>query len=155
MERGPGKLVRRIIKDQTQMKIESKTGRSEYPASKLYNFIADFRNFNNFIPQDKVSDWEADTDQCSFKMDLLGKVALSIIEKEPNKLVKIVSDPSVSQYNFNLWVQFREMEPNDTRIRITIEPLINKVMLTMVKSHLKNFVDSLVDEIETFRIPDQ
>lgn len=155
MERGPGKLVRRIIKDQTQMKIESKTGRSEYPASKLYNFIADFRNFNNFIPQDKVSDWEADADQCSFKMDLLGKVALSIIEKESNKLVKIVSDPSVSQYNFNLWVQFREMEPNDTRIRITIEPLINKVMLTMVKSHLKNFVDSLVDEIETFRIPDQ
>jgi hypothetical protein len=29
------------------------------------------------------------------------------------------------------------------------------VMLTMVKSHLKNFVDNLVDEIEAFRLPEQ
>lgn len=137
------------------MKIESKTGRAEYPASRLYDFISDFRNFNNFVPGDKVADWEADPDRCSFKMDLLGKVALSIVGKEPHKLVKITSDPAVSQYNFNLWVQLKEVNENDTRIRITIEPLINRVMLTMVKSHLKSFVDSLVDEIETFRLPDQ
>jgi hypothetical protein len=137
------------------MKIESRTGRTEYPAIELYNFIEDFRNFNNFIPQDKISEWQADADQCSFRMDLLGKVALSIVDKESGKLVKISSDPSVSQYNFNLWVQLKEVDPNDTRIRITIEPLINKVMLSMVKSHLKSFVDSLVHEIETFRIPDQ
>lgn len=137
------------------MKIESRTGKTEYPAIELYNFVEDFRNFNNFIPKDKISDWTADSDQCSFRMDLLGKVALSMVDKEPGKLVKISSDPSVSQYNFNLWIQMKEVDTNDTRIRVTIEPLINKVMLSMVKSHLKNFVDSLVDEIEKFRIPDQ
>jgi len=137
------------------MKIESKTGRSEYPAESLYNFIADFRNFNSFIPQDKISDWEAGPDHCSFRMDLLGKVALSIVEKAPHKLVKVSSDPSVSQYNFNLWIQLKEVQPGDTGLRITIEPLINKVMLGLVKPHLKNFVDSLIDEIETFRIPEQ
>jgi hypothetical protein len=136
------------------MKIESKTGSAEYPATTLYRFIADFRNFNAFIPQDKISGWEAGQDHCTFRMDLLGKVALSIVEKEPHKLVKISSDPAVSQYNFNLWIQLKEVQSNDTRIRITIEPLLSKVMLTMVKSHLKNFVDSLVDEIETFRIPE-
>ncbi len=137
------------------MRIESRTGRKEYPAIELYSFIEDFRNFNNFIPQDKVSDWKADADHCSFRMDLLGKVALSIVDKEKGKLVKISSDPSVSQYNFNLWVQLKEVDANDTAIRITIEPLLNKVMLSMVKSHLKNFVDSLVDEIEKFSMPDQ
>ena len=137
------------------MRIESRTGRKEYPAIELYSFIEDFRNFNNFIPQDKVSDWKADADHCSFRMDLLGKVALSIVDKEKGKLVKISSDPSVSQYNFNLWVQLKEVDANDTAIRITIEPLLNKVMLSMVKSHLKNFVDSVVDEIEKFSIPDQ
>jgi hypothetical protein len=88
-------------------------------------------------------------------MDLLGKVALSIVEKTPHQLVKVSSDPSVSQYNFNLWIQLKEVQPGDTRLRITIEPLINKVMLGLVKSHLKNFVDSLIDEIETFRIPEE
>lgn len=137
------------------MRIESRTGRKETPAIELYNFIEDFRNFNNFIPQDKISDWKADAGHCSFRMDLLGKVALSIVDKEKGKLVKISSDPTVSQYNFNLWVQLKEVDTHHTAIRITIEPLLNKIMLSMVKSHLKNFVDSLVDEIEKFNIPDQ
>ena len=137
------------------MKIESKAGRSEYPASALYNFISDFRNFNNFIPQDKVSEWTAEEEKCSFRMDLLGRMALTIVEKESPKLVKISSDPSVSQYNFNLWIQFKEAGEKDTRLRITIEPQLNQVMLSMVKGHLKSFIDSLVDEIEKFEIPGQ
>src|SRR6056297_1462119 len=124
------------------MKIESKTGKSPYPVNNIYRFISDFRNFNNFIPADKVSDWQADTDHCSFRIDMLGKVRLTINEKEEGKLVKIISDPEVSQYNFNLWIQFKEIAENDTRIKVTIEPLINQVLKAMVKSPLKEFVDS-------------
>jgi len=137
------------------MKIESKTGKADYPASKIYSFVADFRNFNNFIPADKVSDWQADTDHCSFRIDMLGKVRLSINEKQEGKLVKIISDPEVSQYNFNLWIQFKELAENDTRIKVTIEPLVNQVLKAMVKSPLKEFVDSLIDEVEKFNFPDQ
>src|SRR6056297_947484 len=109
------------------MKIESKTGKSNYPAKQLYDFVSDFRNFNNFIPEDKVSAWQADTDSCSFSMDMMGKVRLKIVEKEANKMIKISSDPDVSQYNFNLWIQIKEMDPQDSRIRITIEPKLNPV----------------------------
>ena len=137
------------------MKIESKTGKAAHPASSIYNFIADFRNFDNFIPADKVSDWQADIDHCSFRIDMLGKVRLTINEKEKGKLVKIISDPEVSQYNFNLWIQFKEVAEKDTRIKVTIEPLINQVLKAMVKSPLKEFVDSLIDEIEKFNFPDQ
>ena len=137
------------------MKIESKTGKAAYPASKIYDFVTDFRNFDNFIPADKVYDWQADTDHCSFRIDMLGKVRLTIDNTEEGKLVKIISDPKVSQYNFNLWIQFKEVAENDTRIKITIEPLINQVLKAMVKSPLKEFVDSLINEIEKFNFPDQ
>ena len=137
------------------MRIESKTGKAACPASSIYSFIADFRNFDNFIPADKVSDWQADKDYCSFRIDMLGKVRLTINEKEEGKLVKIISDPAVSQYNFNLWIQFKEVAENDTRIKVTIEPMINQVLKAMVKSPLKEFVDSLIDEIEKFDFPDQ
>jgi len=137
------------------MKIESKTGKAAYPASKIYRFVTDFRNFDNFVPADKVSDWQADTDHCSFRVDMLGKVRLTIDNTEEGELVKIISDPKVSQYNFNLWIQFKEVAENDTRIKITIEPLINQVLKAMVKSPLKEFVDSLINEIEKFNFPDQ
>lgn len=135
------------------MKIESKTGCSASPASNIYTFISDFRNFNNFIPADKVSDWQAEKDHCTFRLDMLGKFKLDIIEKEENKLIKITSEPGQSQYNFNLWIQFREMAHDDTRIRITIEPLINQFLMSMVKSPLKEFADSLIEEMENFEFP--
>lgn len=132
------------------MKIESKIGKSEHSDEQIYVFITDFRNFQNIIPREKVSDWEADQDSCSFKIDPVGKMSMKVIEKEPNKLIKVSSDPEISQYNFKMWIQIKALEPNDTRIKITIEPEVNKMLLPMVKSPLKQFVDSLVEKIETF-----
>lgn len=137
------------------MKIESKTGASPHPASRIYNFVSDFRNFNSFIPENTVSNWKAETESCSFSMSLLGNVALKIDEKEKDKLIRIVSDPSVSQYNFTLWIQIKELAENDSRIRIVMEPQLNQIMLSMAKGYLKTFVDSMVDEIEKFNFPDQ
>ena len=132
------------------MKIESRIGKSEFPAEKVFTFISDFRNFNNFIPVEQISDWTAEKDHCSFRMDLIGTVKLLIVEKEENALIKISSDPSAGQYNFNLWIQLKSVSVKDTRIKITIEPLLSAFMLPMVKKPLKSFVDSLVDEIEKF-----
>ena len=132
------------------MKIESKIGQSAYPSSTIYTFVSDFRNFNKFIPENKVSNWQAETDNCSFTMDLLGKLSLNIVERLPDKMIKISSDPKFSQYNFNLWIQLKEVAEDDTRIKVTIEPLLTQIMLTMVKGPLKSFVDSLVDEMEKF-----
>ncbi len=132
------------------MKIESKIGNAESGAEQIYNFITDFRNFKNIIPQDKVSNWEADEESCSFKIDTIGKMGMKVFEKEPFKLVKITSDPSISQYNFTMWIQIKEVDPSDSKIKITIEPNINKMLIPIVKSPLKQFIDSLVEKIETF-----
>ncbi len=132
------------------MKIESRTGRAEFPAETIYYFISDFRNFNNFIPGEKVADWQANENACSFSVDMLGKVRMMIVERETNKMVKVSSDPKVSQYNFNLWIQLKELESADTRMKITIEPKLNPVMQAMVKSPLKKFVNAVMDEFEKF-----
>ena len=39
---------------------------------------------------------------------------------------------------------------NDTRVKITIEPHVNKMLLPMIKSPLKLFVNGLIDKIEGF-----
>jgi hypothetical protein len=132
------------------MKIESKIGSSSNPAQRVYNFISDFRNFNNFIPEDKISNWESDINNCRFKMDLIGNISLKMVDKDAPKLVKIESDPEISQYNFTLWIQIKKVMENSCKIKVTIEPHVNQIMLSLVKSPLKSFVDSLVDEIEKF-----
>jgi len=133
------------------MKIESKIGKSEYSDETIYNFITDFNNFRDLIPGDQVKDWESTVDSCTFTIDPVGKTGIKIVEKDPYKLVKVSSMPDMSQYEFTIWIQIVKKEENDTRVKITIEPRINQVLLPFVKSPLKEFADGLIDRIENFK----
>ena len=128
-------------------KIESRTGEIKSSEEKIYTFLADFNNFKNLIPEDKVSDWESTEDTCKFKVEGVGQAGLKMIEKEPFKLIKITSDET-TPLPFLLWIQIKRVEENESRIKITVDVDVNPVMLAMVKSPLQNFVDTLVDQAE-------
>ncbi len=131
------------------MKIESKIGKIPNSSETIFTFISNFNNFENFVPTDKVSDFESTGESCSFSVPGMGTAGLKIIEKEPNKLIKISNDEKTS-INFYLWIQLKEVAEQDTRIKITMKPDVNPMMLAMIKNPLKKFVDSLVEKMESF-----
>jgi hypothetical protein len=135
------------------MKIESKIGKSASSDQQIFAFISNFHNFKDLLPADKVSGWEASEEKCSFQVDPLGRTGLIIVEKKPDSLVKMSSDPEFSKYQFTIWIQLKKVATDDTRIKITIEPLVNKMLLPMVKMPLKKLADGLVDKMESFDFP--
>ncbi len=137
-------------KPMERMKIESKIGQIKYGDHEIYAFITDFNNFKELIPSDKVSHWESTEDQCSFQVDPLGRTGLEIIEKTPSSLVKMASLRSYSNHQFTIWIQLKQVGDKETRVRITIEPQVNKMILPMIKAPLKKFVDGLVAKMEGF-----
>ncbi len=132
------------------MKIESRIGKSGSSDQQIYAFITNFHNFKELLPADKVSGWEASEEKCSFLVDPLGRTGLMIVEKNPYSLVKMSSDPEFSSYEFLIWVQLKKVADRDTRIKITIEPKVNKMLLPMVRIPLKKLADGLIDKMETF-----
>ena len=129
------------------IKIESRIGLVKQPAEKIFNYISNFNNFNQLIPEDKVKDFESTDDTCRFKVEGIGQAGLRIIEKEPHKLIKISSDEETT-FDLLLWIQIKEVEPGDSRIKITTEVNLNPMMATMVKKPLKNFIDTLIEQAE-------
>ena len=132
------------------MKIESRIGKSSASAQQIYEFIIDFNNFKELLPADKVTGWESSGDRCSFHVDPVGRTGLQIIEKDPHSMVKIASIPEFSSYQFTIWIQLKEAAENDTRAKITVEPKVNMMLLPMIKGPLKQFVDGLIDKLESF-----
>ena len=132
------------------MKIESKIGKSASSDQQIYAFISNFHNFKDLLPADKVSGWESSEEKCSFQVDPLGRTGLIIVEKNPYSLVKMSSDPEFSSYQFTIWIQLKKVAEDDTRIKITIEPLVNKMMLPMLKIPLKKLADGIIDKMENF-----
>jgi hypothetical protein len=139
-----------VQRKDNEVKIESKIGKSVYSDREIYTFITDFDNFRTLLPEDKVRGWESSGDRCSFQVDPLGRTGLQILEKKPHSLVKIASIPEFSKYQFTIWIQIKQLAEGDTRIKITIEPHVNQMLLPMIKGPLKLFVNGLVDKMEKF-----
>ena len=85
----------------------------------------------DFIPQDKVQELEIASDSIRMKVDGLGqKITIRIVDREENKMLKFGLDNIPMQANF--WIQLVEVNPTDTRIRLTLHadiPFMFKMML--------------------------
>lgn len=126
---------------------ESKIGKVAMPSEKIYNFISDFNNLKNYIPADKISNWESTSDTCHFTVNGMGDVGLKVVEKEPFKLVKVTGD-GLSNHHFLIWIQIKEAAENDSRVKVTLKADINPIMKMMVAKPVQKFLDMLVDSFE-------
>lgn len=129
------------------MKLESKIGKVNSSDEKIYNFLTDFNNFKELVPEDKIKDWESTEDSCSFTVDMVGKTGFKIVEKEPFKLVKLTNLED-TQYNFFFWIQLKPVSENETAVKLTMDVELNAMMAMMAKKPIQNFLDTLVDQVK-------
>ena len=130
-----------------ETKFESRIGKIAASEEKMYNFLTDFNNFKQFIPPDKVTDFQSDTDHCKFSISGVGQVGLQIVEKTPYNTVKISGDALANQ-NFLFWIQLKEVSDADTRVKLTIKADINPMVKLMVSKPMQTFLDKLIDAFE-------
>ena len=128
---------------------ESKIGKIENSDESIFHFLADFSNFNSLISADRIKNWKATRDTCSFTLDGLGDLGMKIIEREPFKLIKVTGDEN-SKFDFFFWIQLKKMAEMDTRIKLTIHAEINPLVQAMAKKPLQNFLDLLIDHLEQY-----
>lgn len=112
----------------------------------VYMVLSNFKNFSPLAQLAKVENWQADDDWCRFDVKGLGTAGLRIIEKEPNKTIKITGDGGIP-FEFFLWVQLKQVAPYDTRLKITLKAELNMMMSMMVGSKLQDGVDAMAEQI--------
>ncbi len=125
-------------------KYESKQQQIRRSAEQIYLALSSFNNFTPMI-QDKVEEWQADDDTCSFKLKGMS-VRLRMVEREPGKLIKIQGD-DVNPIDFTFWLQLKEVAPYDTRMRIVVHAELNMMMRMMIGKKLQGAVDQMAEAI--------
>jgi carbon monoxide dehydrogenase subunit G len=127
-------------------RFESDIKSISHPASKVYEMLSDFDNFESLLPRDKLKKWESFGNSCRFEIDGIGKAGLKIIDKEVNKTIKYTADGKVP-FNFFLWVQLKEVKENDARLKLTLDADLNPMIKMMAQGSLKKFIEILADGI--------
>ena len=125
-------------------KYESKQQQILKSAARIYPFISRFDMLTPAL-QDKVEEWTATEDTCSFKVKGF-KVALRIVERVDNKHVKITADDENGvPVDFSFWLQLHEVSDMDTRIRLVLHAELNMMMRMMLGSKLQSGLDQAVE----------
>ena len=125
-------------------KYESKQAHITKPASIIYVTLSNFSNFTPIL-KDKVEEWSATEDTCSFKVKRF-TVKLRIIERDENKVVKVTGEDG-SPFDFTFWMQLIELSPSETKMRLVLHVDLNMMMKMMVGGKLKSGLDQMVDQI--------
>ena len=130
-----------------EVKVESRIGRLRTDDSRIYGFLSDCNNFQKFTDNDKVKNWRADNDSCSFSVDGAGDVSFRIVERRPNELIKFSIENSKAE-NIYLWVQLKTARQGDTRLKITTKLETNPVVRMFISKPLQQGLDKIVETLE-------
>ena len=124
-------------------KYESKQQQINHPASLIYPIISRLDLLSPAM-QDKVEEWQATEDSCSFKVKGM-KVGLRIAERVENKHVKIVADEGGIPIDFTFWIQLKQVDERDTRVRMVLHAELNMMMRMMIGSKIQSGLDQAVE----------
>src|SRR5690554_849231 len=112
-----------------------------YNDADVYRVLSDPRKLElvkERIPEDKIKDFTFDEESISFRVDPIGNVRFLVVEREPNKLVKL-------PFEVFLWIQLVSKAEKDTRLRMTLQADLNPFIKGMVEKPMKEAVDKISD----------
>ena len=111
---------------------------------RIFTMLSDLSNLERIkdrLPQDKIQDFEFDSDSCSFAVAPVGKITFRIVEREPNKTIKF--ETTNSPVPLFLWIQLKQVAPEDTKMKMTIKDDLNPFIKPMVSKPLQDALDKI------------
>ena len=113
------------------------------PVEQIYMAISRFDNLSPAL-KDKVEEWQATEDSCSFKAKGF-TVKLRMDEKVENKHIKIVGDEGGVPIDFAFWIQLHRVSETDTRMRLVLHIELNMMMKMMIGGKLQKGLDQVAE----------
>ena len=136
----------------SESKYESKITSAPCSAAQIYRVLSNLENLERvrqFIPQDKVQEMEISADRVRMKVDgLAQKITIAIVDRIENDTVKFGAEGIPMDANF--WIQLKEVNPTDTRIKLTVKADIPFMFKMMVDKKLKEGLDQAADMLAQF-----
>ena len=136
----------------SETKYESKITSAPCSAQQIYRVLSNMQTLarvKDMIPKDKIQEMEIEPDCVRMKVDGLGqKITIAIVDRIENDTIKFGAEGIPMDANF--WIQLKELNPTDTRIKLTIKADIPFMFKLMVEKKLQQGLDQAADMLAQF-----
>lgn len=107
----------------------------------VYEFLADFNNFEKLMP-DQITNWKSDKETCSFTIQGMTDLSLRYTSKQAYHTIKVDPDgKSPIDFDLNLQLQVSDLDEQKTIGTIEINAKLNPMMAMVAKRPLENLVE--------------
>jgi hypothetical protein len=127
-------------------KIDSEKVIITKPSKVVFDYLCDFNNIVHLLPQDKISDWRSDYDQCSFKIQNAAIIPLVKKEVHPDHKIDIVSGEK-APFPFTLTVVINE-HAEGCECQLHFNGEINAFLKMMVMKPLANLFNYMAERMQ-------
>ena len=129
-------------------KFESSIKQINYPVEAVYRNISDLSNLERVrdrVPEDKLQDFQFDSDSVQVSVDPVGVIKLRIIERAENRCVKFETEQS--PLPFNLWIQVLPVNETTSKMKVTVKADIPFMLKGLVSGPLQDGVEKIADAL--------
>lgn len=127
-------------------RFESKKVTVKAGPDRTFAFLKDPRELYELLPQDRIEDWNADEEHCSFRIRGLTNLDLYLDECVPNERIEYRSGEK-APFPFTLSVHLNKLE-EDTECQVICEAELNAFLEKMASDPLKRLFDHMAEQIK-------
>ena len=129
---------------------ESRSGKLSCSDKNVFAFVTDIRNFEVFIPQGSINNWQADKESCSFQVSMVGSVSIRLAEKEMYSKVVFKGD-ALKKNDFSLTLYISGHTEDHAEVKVSLSADLNPILKTMATKPINQFLEILIVEMEGFK----
>ena len=131
------------------MKIDSKKVIVPATQEVVFHFLKDAKNLIHLLPQDKISDFKATENDCSFKVQ--GGVIISLIHDGEEGMDKLfMKSGEKSPFPFRLTINTSLQTDETTEGYIHFDGQVNMFLKMMVEKPLTNLFDYMSKKLQEY-----
>jgi hypothetical protein len=129
------------------MIIESVQSEVKLSINDVFNFVQDLTNLIHLLPQDKVSNWEATSQSCSFKIQ--GGIIIPLKLRTttfPNQI--ILDSGEKSPFPFVLTIYLQELSSTSTKGQLIFDAKMGKTLQFIAEKPLRNLFNTMSERLK-------
>jgi len=115
----------------------------------VFAFVTDIRNFQRFIPEGTISNWNSEKESCSFNVSMLGTVSVRLSEKKEYSKVVFTGD-ALKKNDFILTLAISDNAENHAEVRVMLSADLNPMIKMIATKPISQFLEMLINEMESF-----
>lgn len=122
--------------------ILSETHSAQSTTDSLFDFMGDFNNFKHLLPEDKITNFECTSEQCSFGIKGLMPLTIKIKERLPKSQITFETT-GLAKFIFTLHIHLLENQKTNVELEGDMNPFIK----AMAEKPLRELVNTMATKL--------